>query len=90
MAYQPFWNSLKQHRTPKWFQDVKFGIYTHWGIYSVPAKGPNATWYPYNMYIDGTDQHKYHVETYGHPGTFGYKDFIPQFTGDKFDADEWA
>ena len=90
MNFQPAWNSLKYHRTPRWFQEAKFGIYTHWGVYCVPAKGPNATWYPYNMYIEGTPQHEYHVKTYGHPGKFGYKDFIPELTGAKFDADEWA
>jgi hypothetical protein len=46
MIYQPSSNSLKKHLTPQWFKDDKFGIYTHWGIYCVPAKGPNATWYP--------------------------------------------
>lgn len=89
-TYAATWNSLLQHRTPLWFQEAKFGIYTHWGIYAVPARGPNATWYPYNMYREGTPQHEYHVKTYGHPGKFGYKDFIPMFTGDQFDADEWA
>jgi alpha-L-fucosidase len=89
-TYQPSWNSLKQHSTPQWFKDAKFGIYTHWGVYSVPAHGPNATWYPYNMYRQGTDQYNFHEKTFGHPSKFGYKDFIPMFTGDKFDADEWA
>jgi len=56
----------------------------------VPAYGPNATWYPYNMYRPGTGQYDYHVKTYGGPEKFGYKDFIPDFTGAKFDADEWA
>jgi alpha-L-fucosidase len=55
----------------------------------VPAFGPNITWYPYNMYIEGTPQYKHHLKTYGHPGQFGYKDFIPLFRGEKFDADEW-
>jgi alpha-L-fucosidase len=90
MRYQPSWNSLKNHRTPRWFQDVKFGIYTHWGIYSVPAYGPNATWYPYNMYRQGTPQHEHHVKTYGDPAQFGYKDLVPLFTGRRFDADQWA
>lgn len=89
-VFAPTWNSLRQHKTPQWFRDVKFGIYTHWGIYSVPARGPNATWYPYNMYIEGTPQHAYHVQTYGPVTRFGYKDFIPDFTGIRFDADEWA
>lgn len=90
MNYQPTWRSLKRHQTPPWFQEAKFGIYTHWGVYCVPAHGPNVSWYPYNMYIEGTPQHDYHVKTYGHPSKFGYKDFIPMFTGEKFDADEWA
>lgn len=90
MRYEATWNSLREHPIPKWFQDAKFGIYTHWGIYSVPACGPNVTWYPYNMYREGTPQYEYHVKTYGHPSKFGYKDFIPMFTGEKFDPDEWA
>jgi len=88
--YEPTWNSLLQHRTPQWFHEAKFGIYTHWGVYAVPARGPNATWYPYNMYREGTPQCEYHVKTYGGPEKSGYKDFIPQLTGEKFDPDEWA
>jgi len=88
--YAPSWNSLKRHQTPRWFQEAKFGLYSHWGVYCVPARGPNATWYPYNMYREGTPQHAYHVQTYGDPSTFGYKDFIPMFTAEKFDPDEWA
>jgi alpha-L-fucosidase len=89
-TYQPNWKSLRNHQTPQWFRDAKFGIYTHWGVYSVPATGPNGTWYPYNMYIEGTEQFEYHVKTYGHPSEFGYKEFIPMFTAEHFDADEWA
>ena len=88
--YQPTWNSLRQHPTPAWFRDAKFGVYTHWGVYSVPACGPNATWYPYNMYRPGNSQYEHHLKTYGGPEKFGYKDFIPMFTGEKFDAAEWA
>ena len=84
------WNSLRNHLTPQWFKDAKFGIYTHWGIYSVPACGPNGTWYPYNMYRKGTPQHDYHTNTYGPLSEFGYKDFIPMFRAEKFDPDEWA
>lgn len=89
-SYEPTWNSLRRHPNPQWLQDAKFGIYTHWGIYSVPATGPNVTWYPYNMYREGSEQYNYHVKTYGHPSKFGYKDFIPLFTAEHFDADEWA
>ena len=76
--FEPTWNSIRQHVTPKWFQEAKFGIYTHWGVYCVPAHGPNATWYPYNMYIEGTPQHEYHVKTYGHPGTVWLQGLHPQ------------
>jgi alpha-L-fucosidase len=88
--YRPSWNSLRRHVTPLWFQEAKFGIYTHWGPYCVPAYGPNVSWYPHNMYKEETAQYAYHVKTYGDPSKFGYKDFIPMFTAEKFDADEWA
>lgn len=90
MNYQSTWESLKQFQTPKWLREGKFGIYTHWGVYSVPACRPNGSWYPRNMYIEGTPQNEYHKKTYGDPSVFGYKDFIPMFTGEKFDAEEWA
>ena len=89
-AYLPSWNSLQNHEIPAWFKDAKFGIYTHWGVYSVPAKGPNGTWYPHQMYIKGSKQYDYHVEHFGLPSQFGYKDFIPMFKAEKFNADEWA
>jgi len=89
-SFERRWRLLRRHATPQWLQDAKFGIYTHWGIYSVPACGPNGTWYPYYMYREGTPQYEYHVKTYGHPTAFGYKDFIPQFTAEKFDPDAWA
>ncbi|MFO7917231.1 MAG: alpha-L-fucosidase [Anaerolineae bacterium] len=88
--YEPTWASIRAHVTPQWFRDAKFGIYTHWGVYAVPAKGPNGTWYPYYMYREGTEQYRYHRETYGHPSEFGYKDFIPEFTAEEFDPHEWA
>ena len=84
------WSALRKFQTPQWLRDCKFGIYTHWGIYSVPACGPNGSWYPHNMYLPGNPQYEYHVRTYGHPSRFGYKDFIPMFTAEKFDPDEWA
>jgi len=89
-AFEPTWESLRTHTTPKWLQNDKFGIYTHWGVYSVPAYGPNGSWYPYLMYYEKTEQYQYHVKTFGHPSKFGYKDFIPMFKGEKFDPDEWA
>jgi alpha-L-fucosidase len=82
------WESLEQYQLPEWVKDAKFGIFLHWGIYSVPAF--ESEWYPRNMYDSTTDVYKHHVKTYGHPSRFGYKDFIPQFKAEKFNAEEWV
>jgi alpha-L-fucosidase len=84
------WSELTDFHTPRWLRDQKFGIYTHWGVYAVGACGPNVSWYPYNMYREGTDQYRYHCEKFGHPSKVGYKDLIPRFNAAKFDPDEWA
>ncbi len=96
--YESNWESLKQHETPEWFLDAKFGIYCHWGPYSVPEY--ENEWYAHWMYvnkdnpeaIDGKASkfYEHHVKTYGTLDQFGYKDFIPLFTAEKFDAAEWA
>ena len=89
--FKASWNSLKNFRTPQWLRDGKFGIYTHWGVYAVPAFGPNATWYANHAYTDpDSPARKHHEATYGPLEKFGYKDFIPMFTGEKFNAEEWA
>src|SRR5258708_5723482 len=82
------WGSLGAFQVPKWYQDAKFGIFIHWGVYSVP--GFDSEWYPRNMYIEGSKVFKHHLETYGPQSKAGYKDFIPQFTAQKFDANHWA
>ncbi len=69
--FQPTWESLKQYKTPPWFRDAKFGIWAHWTAQCVPEQGD---WYARNMYIQGSKQYKYHVEHYGHPSKFGFKD----------------
>jgi len=76
--------SLKQYQVPVWFRDAKFGIWAHWGPQSAPEAGD---WYARNMYIQGSEQYKYHVATYGHPTKFGFKDVIPTWKGDKFDPE---
>ena len=91
VASGPFrdtWDSLSGFKTPAWYQDGKFGIFIHWGVYSVPAFGNE--WYPRNMYRQGSNEFKHHVATFGPQSTFGYKDFIPKFTAEKFDASQWA
>ena len=90
--YQPTWESLSNYSCPDWFRDAKFGIFIHWGLYAVPGFG--SEWYPRWMYLDSTvwglNYYQHHVRTYGTPDIFGYKDFIPLFKAEKFDADEWA
>ena len=63
--------SLKAYRVPEWFRDAKFGIWAHWGPQSAAEAGD---WYARNMYIEGQRQYEYHLEHYGHPSKFGYKD----------------
>jgi alpha-L-fucosidase len=87
--FEPTWDSLARHNeAPDWFRDAKFGIYFHWGVYSVPAFGNE--WYPRNMYIKTSPEYRHQVATYGDPNTFGYPDFVPMFKAEKFNADEWA
>ncbi len=82
------WNSLAAYRTPDWFRDAKFGIFLHWGVYSVPAFGNE--WYSRNMYIPGNKAYEHHVATYGPLEKFGYKDFIPLFHAEHFDPAAWV
>ena len=86
--YESSWESLKQHKTPEWLINAKFGIYAHWGLYSVPAYGNE--WYGRRMYEEDSDIHKHHVATYGDPSEFGNKDFVPLFKAERYDPDEWA
>jgi alpha-L-fucosidase len=86
--YRPDWESLQVYQVPDWYKDAKFGIFIHWGVYSVPAFGNE--WYPRNMYNTGSDEYKHHIATYGAQDKFGYKDFIPRFKAEKFDPAAWA
>ena len=86
--FRPDWESLRHYEVPEWYKDAKFGIFIHWGVYSVPAFG--TEWYPRMMYQEGSDEYKHHLATYGPPAQFGYKDFIPRFTAEHFDPQKWA
>src|SRR5882724_8809056 len=86
--YRADWQSLQKYEVPDWYKDAKFGIFIHWGVYSVPAFG--SEWYPRNMYRQGSDEYKHHLSTYGPPAKFGYKDFIPMFRAEHFDPAAWA
>jgi alpha-L-fucosidase len=82
--YQGTRESLATYRTPDWFADAKFGIWSHWGPQSSIEYGD---WYARLMYIQGSDQYNYHVKNYGHPSKVGYKDLIPQFKAARWDPD---
>ncbi len=92
--FEETWESLATiEREPEWFKDAKFGIYFHWGLYSVPAF--SNEWYPRWMYVPGRtdwggDIYEHHKKTFGPVSQFNYHDFIPMFTAEHFDAKEWA
>ncbi|MCL2092830.1 MAG: alpha-L-fucosidase [Treponema sp.] len=86
--YSPDWESLYGRTMPAFMREGKFGIFIHWGPYSVPAF--NNEWYSRNMYREGTPEFAHHVETYGPHKDFGYKDFIPLFSAPSFDPAAWA
>ncbi|MCD6346525.1 MAG: alpha-L-fucosidase [Bacteroidales bacterium] len=90
--YEANWESLKQHDTPQWLRDAKFGIYTHWGIYCYSATRGNATWNSNAAYFrPESGAAKDFYEKFGElTPEFGYKDLIPKFTAEKFNAEEWA
>jgi alpha-L-fucosidase len=107
---QPTWDSLREnYKVPSWFRGAKFGIFMHFGIFSVPAHGNE--WYEKFLYAGGNDSvlkvlggndfalgansgpnstRAWHTEHFGAPDQFGYKDFIPMFKAEHFDADAWA
>jgi len=82
--FEPSRASLRKYKIPDWFRDAKFGIWAHWGPQSAVEYGD---WYARNMYMQGGHQYEYHVKTYGHPSKFGFKDTIPAWKAEKFDAD---
>jgi alpha-L-fucosidase len=80
--FKPTMESLATYQIPDWFRDAKFGIWSHWGPQAVPGVGG---WYARDMYKEGTGIYKFHVEHYGHPSVFGYKDIIPLWKAEKWD-----
>lgn len=90
--------SFSTYAYPGWFRDAKFGIWSHWGPQAVPRQGD---WYARKMYesdiVDRKTQqftgkpsreYTYHVEHYGHPSKFGYKDIIPLWKAERWNPDE--
>ena len=83
--FKPTDESFKQYQYPEWFRDAKFGIWAHWGPQAVPRMGD---WYAKKMYQEGSADYKYHLEHYGHPSKFGYKDIIPLWKAERWDPEQ--
>lgn len=83
--FEATFESLRTYECPAWFQDVKFGIWSHWGPQSVPMCGD---WYARNMYVQNSPQYLYHIRHYGHPSKFGYKDLCRLWKAENFRPDE--
>jgi len=87
--FRPDWATLIKYEQPQWYKDAKFGIFIHWGVYSVPAA--ENEWYPRNMYYPKEGAYKnFHDHFANGDASKGYKDLIPLFRAEHFDATEWA
>lgn len=83
--FKPTWESLQNYKTPEWFRDAKLGMWAHWGPQCQPEAGD---WYARNMYQEGSWQYKIHLQKYGHPSKFGFKDVINEWKADKWNPEE--
>ncbi|MBR6748281.1 MAG: alpha-L-fucosidase [Clostridia bacterium] len=91
MLYENNWQSLNSRPVPAWFGKAKFGIFIHWGLYSVPAytgRGQYAEWYQRQLETPDHPARRFHNRVYGEK--FQYADFVRDFTAELFDASEWA
>jgi len=90
-VYEPTWESIDSRPVPAWFDDGKFGIFIHWGIYAVPSWSPTDTyseWYWNHMQKEDGETWKFQLKTYGEK--FKYQDFAPLFKAELFDPAQWA
>jgi alpha-L-fucosidase len=95
--YEPTYDSIYSHESPSWYNNAKYGIFIHWGVYSVPGwgnKGNNESyaewyWWDMNQGPNTKDQtYEYHLKTYG-PDVV-YDDFIANFTAANFHPKDWV
>lgn len=83
--FESTWESLQNYQTPEWYRNAKFGMWAHWGPQCQPEAGD---WYARNMYQEGSRQNKIHLQKYGHPSTFGFKDVINEWKAEKWNPEE--
>jgi alpha-L-fucosidase len=94
--FEPNWESLNTRKMPEWFQQDKFGIFIHWGVYSVPSYAPvipnsgysYAEWYWYRINEKQPDFLAFHNKNYG--ADFLYPQFEPMFKAEMFKPEQWA
>lgn len=92
--YEANWASIDKRPTPQWWVDAKFGIFIHWGVYSVPAwsvRGQYSEWYWNRITGDKAKNGpwwQYHAKTYG--ANFPYAGFAPMFKAELYDPNQWA
>lgn len=84
-TFRPDWNSLQSYVVPSWYRDAKFGLWAHWGPQCQPEAGD---WYARRMYREGSRQYKFHLEKYGHPSRFGFKDVINEWKAQNWNPEE--
>ena len=83
-AYSPTPEGLSGFECPEWFSNAKFGIWAHWGPQCAPEDGD---WYGRNMYDEKSQNYQYQIDAMGHPSEYGFKDWLPRFTAEKWDPD---
>ncbi len=83
--FEATWQSLQQYEVPQWYRNAKFGIWAHWGPQCQPGQGD---WYARSMYNEGSWQYKWHVNNYGHPSLFGFKDVVNSWKAEKWDPEK--
>jgi alpha-L-fucosidase len=83
--FKPTWESLQNYKTPEWYRDAKFGMWAHWGPQCQPEAGD---WYARGMYQEGSWQYKIHLQKYGHPSKFGFKDVINEWKAENWNPEE--
>lgn len=83
--FKPTWESLQNYQTPEWYRNAKFGMWAHWGPQCQPESGD---WYARGMYQEGSWQYKIHLQKYGHPSKFGFKDVINEWKAEKWNPEE--
>lgn len=84
-VFKPTWASLAGYQVPEWFRNAKFGMWAHWGPQCQPEFGD---WYAREMYMEGSAKYKYHLQKYGHPSKFGFKDVINEWKAENWNPEE--